>query len=127
MPNDTFNGNQDAWDVDPAPVWEEETPHPLEPHAQPPNGQNDAQMPPQAPASEPTEAEVIRELLRAVSLLGQESLQMRDILARQTETLSLLQSQVRQTSLDSVEFTRRVAEQAAGAFQAIQTAVGLGE
>ncbi|KAJ3007948.1 hypothetical protein NUW54_g3346 [Trametes sanguinea] len=123
MSNNALDGNQNDWDLNLAPIWEEETPaDPLEPHMQPFDGQNGAQLPPQAPVTEPTEAEVIRELLHAVSLLGQESLQTRDILAQQTETLSLLQSQVRQSSLDSVEFTRRVAEQAAGAFQAIQTA-----
>ncbi|CDO76069.1 hypothetical protein BN946_scf184814.g2 [Trametes cinnabarina] len=122
MSNDNLNGTQADWGDNPTPIWQEHTPHPLEQPAQPVHNQNTAQAQQQGITSGPTEADVIRELLHTVSLLGQESAHTRAVLTQQTETLNLLQSQVRQTSLDSAELTRRVADQAATAFQSIQTA-----
>ncbi|CDO68968.1 hypothetical protein BN946_scf184782.g16 [Trametes cinnabarina] len=122
MSNDNLNGTQADWGDNPTPIWQEHTPHPLEQPAQPVHNQNTAQAQQQGTTSGPTEADVIRELLHTVSLLGQESAHTRAVLTQQTETLNLLQSQVRQTSFDSAELTRRVADQAATAFQSIQTA-----
>ncbi len=122
-PDGTLGGGPSDWDPTATPVWPTgNAPDPVPP-AWPPDGQNQPQEPPQVPTSQPTsEADIIRELLRTVSLLGQDTAQTRVVLTQQTDTLRLLQSQVYQTSQDSAELTRRVADQAASAFRSVYSA-----
>ena len=58
----------------------------------------------------------MRELLRSVSIFGQNSAQTRTVLSLQSELLQRLYDQFFQATHDSVEFMRCVADQTANVF-----------
>ncbi|KAI0634260.1 hypothetical protein C8Q77DRAFT_1157105 [Trametes polyzona] len=121
-PDGTFAGGPSDWELNTAPIEPGNVPQPSVPPAWSPDMQNQPEMPPQAPGAPPTEVSVISELLRTVSLLGQDAAHTRAVLSQQTETLRLLQTQLYQSSQDSAELTRRVADHAASAFRTFYSA-----
>lgn len=112
--------SQGEWDLEhQAPVWNID-----QPQAQ--NTWDGAQPQPQAPQQPVQEVDVIRELVNAISLLGRDSEESRSVLIQQSGMLSQLQSQFQQSTHDSAELTRRVADHAAKAFQTLASNSGGG-
>lgn len=126
-PDGTLSGGPSDWDPTATPVWATGNAPDTVPPAWPPDAQNQPQEPPQVPMSQLTsEADIFCELLRTVSLLGQDAVQTCVVLTQQTDTLHLLQSQVYQTSQDSAELTRCIADQAASTFCLVYSASSSG-
>ncbi|KAI0634253.1 hypothetical protein C8Q77DRAFT_1157099 [Trametes polyzona] len=96
-PDGTFAGGPSDWELNTAPIEPGNVPQPSVPPAWSPDMQNQPEMPPQAPGAPPTEVSVIK-------------------------TLRLLQTQLYQSSQDSAELTRRVADHAASAFRTFYSA-----
>ncbi|KAI0372345.1 hypothetical protein BV20DRAFT_1050692 [Pilatotrama ljubarskyi] len=109
-----------------APIWPNEQPTIPIPAAWPETNQPQPQPQPEAFVPHQTEADVIRELINVVGLLGRDAVQTRSVLEQQSEILRGLQSQMYQSSQDSVELTRRVADHAANTFRTLATASSSG-